>query len=86
MATRLYIVHEGWVTCPSRWTVKCGGSPSQGPNPDSYGATPTTASVTSLNVGLGSTFNLIDSRVTQVPVSEGLKKGAEGVGFNALSP
>ncbi len=86
MATRLYIVHEGWVTCPSRWTVKCGGSPSQGPSLDRYGATPMTTWITSLNVGLGSTFNLIDSRVTQVSVSEGLKKGAEGVGFDALSP
>jgi hypothetical protein len=52
MATRLYIVHEGWVTYPTRRTIKCGGSPTQGPSPDHCGATPMTAWVTSLSVGL----------------------------------
>jgi hypothetical protein len=71
MATRFYIVHEGWAPCPSRWTVKCGSSPSQGPLPDHSRATPMTAWVMSLSVGLGSTFNLTDSQLTHVPASEG---------------
>jgi hypothetical protein len=49
-------------TCPSRWTLKCGGLPSQGPSSNHRGAAFTTAWIMSLNVGLGSTPSLTDSQ------------------------
>ncbi len=50
-----------------------------GPKFEQLGATPMVTWVTSLNVGLGSTADLTDPQVTQVLLSEGLRKGAEAL-------
>jgi hypothetical protein len=51
----------GIMSCLSRWTFKCGGSLSQCPNLDHYGAAPLRTWVMSLSVGLGSTPSLTNS-------------------------
>jgi hypothetical protein len=60
--TTLTFLKWGRVTCPFMWTLKCGGLFSRGPSLDHHGATPMTTWVTSLSVGLGLTFDLINSR------------------------
>jgi hypothetical protein len=52
----------GRVTCLSRETFKCGGLLSEDSSLEHYEAAPMVAWVTSLSVGLGSTFDLVDSR------------------------
>jgi len=53
---------------PSKCTFKCGGLLSQGPSPNHHGVAPMVAWNMSLNVGLGSIFDL----------NKGLRKGAQG--------
>jgi hypothetical protein len=71
------------VTYPSRWTIKCGGLPSHGPRPDHHGVAFVVVGVMNLSVGLDSTPSLTYSQVAQVSVSEGLRKGAQGIGRGA---
>ncbi len=71
------------MTYHSKWTIKCGGLPSHSPRPDHHGVASVAAGVMNLSVGLGSTPGLTYSRVTQVSVSEGLRKGAQGIGRGA---
>jgi hypothetical protein len=51
-------LQKGEVTCPSRQTLKCGGSPSWRPSLDHHRVDPLAAWVTSLSVGLSLTFGL----------------------------
>lgn len=73
------------MTCRSRWTLKCGGSPSQDPSPYHHKVALVTAWVTSLSVRLRLTPGLTCSQAAQVLANEGLRKGAWGIDLGVLS-
>lgn len=52
------------MTCPSRQTLKCGGSTNHDPSLDHRGVALVATWVMNLNVGLGLTHGLTCSRTT----------------------
>jgi len=56
------VVYVRGVTCPSRWTLRCGDSPSWGPSSNHHRAAFAAISIMSLSVGLGLIPNLTNSQ------------------------